>query len=210
MKGFLITIEGGEGSGKTTVARYLAKRLEELGLSVVRTKEPGSSFVGEWIRDLLMKEWERKPKTEVLLFLADRAEHMERVIRPALLNGKLVVCDRFIDSTLAYQGFGLGLDITEIEQLNRWVTGSIRPDVTLLLDLPPEVGLERSCNQTVFEKRGLAFHQRIRAGYLSLAEREPDRFRVIDAMKPLEEVLAACEKAVTECLFFRGRLPVRQ
>lgn len=200
MRGFLITVEGVEGSGKTTVAQGLAQWLHQKGLTVVVTNEPGDTPVGNHIRQLLATVTDRTAWTEVFLFLADRAEHVARVINPALEQGKIVFCDRFTDSTITYQGFGLGLPLEQLMQLNSIATRGLVPDLTLLLDIEPQAGLKRSKQQTVFEQRSLHFHQRVRWGYLWLAKQEPDRIKVIDASQPLEAVLAQAQQFVEEAL----------
>ncbi|MDW8122114.1 MAG: dTMP kinase [Armatimonadota bacterium] len=204
MRGFFVSVEGGEGSGKTTVCQHLGEWLKERGYPVIVSSEPGSTAIGESIRQLLLMERERDPKTEALLFLAARAEHIDRIIRPHLLDGGIVVCDRFTDSTLAYQGFGLGLDIEELERFNDWVTAGLKPDLTILLDIDPELGLKRSQRETVFEQRDLSFHQRVRAGYLWLAKREPERFRIVNASADLEQVLQETKTILEEALNLRG------
>jgi len=143
---------------------------------------------------------ERTAWTETFLFLADRAEHVAKVIKPALERGEIVLCDRFTDSTIAYQGFGLGLPLEWLTQLNSIATNGLVPDLTLLLDIDPEMGLKRSQRETVFERRSLDFHQRVRWGYLWLAKQEPHRVKVIDASQPLESVLTQALRLVEEAL----------
>ncbi|MCS7223185.1 MAG: dTMP kinase [Armatimonadetes bacterium] len=204
MRGFFVSVEGGEGSGKTTVCQHLGEWLKERGYPVIVSSEPGSTAIGESIRQLLLMERVRDPKTEALLFLAARAEHVDQVLRPHLLDGGIVICDRFTDSTLAYQGFGLGLAIGELERFNDWVTAGLKPDLTILLDIDPELGLKRSQRETVFERRDLSFHQRVRAGYLWLAKREPHRFRIVTASGALEQVLQETRRVVEDALILRG------
>jgi dTMP kinase len=184
MHGLFITFEGIDGSGKTTVANLVADCLRKQGLTVLLTSEPRTTF----IRQFLMTVNERTAWTETFLFLADRAEHVAKVIRPALQRGEIVLCDRFIDSTIAYQGFGLGLPVEQLMQLNDTVTGGLVPNLTILLDTDPEIGLRRSQRKTIFERRSLEFHERVRYGYLWLASREPHRIKVVDASQPLESV----------------------
>jgi len=200
MRGLFVTVEGVEGSGKTTVAEAIADNLSRKGLTVMVTAEPGATSVGNHIRQLLATVDERTAWTEAFLFLADRAEHVTKVIKPALEQGKIVLCDRFTDSTIAYQGFGLGLPLEWLTQLNAIATNGLVPDLTLLLDIDPEVGLKRSQRETVFERRSLDFHQRVRWGYLWLAKQEPHRIKVIDASQPLESVLAQAMQLVEEAL----------
>jgi dTMP kinase len=200
MRGLFVTFEGVEGSGKTTVAKAIAENLRQKGLTVVVTAEPGATSVGRQIRQLLATVDERTAWTETFLFLADRAEHVAKVIKPALERGEIVLCDRFTDSTIAYQGFGLGLPLEWLTQLNSIATNGLVPDLTLLLDIDPEMGLKRSQRETVFERRSLDFHQRVRWGYLWLAKQEPHRVKVIDASQPLESVLTQALRLVEEAL----------
>jgi dTMP kinase len=169
-------------------------------LTVVVTAEPGTTLVGSQIRQLLATVSERTAWTEAFLFLADRAEHVAKVIKPALERGEIVLCDRFTDSTIAYQGFGLGLPLEWLTQLNSIATNGLVPDLTLLLDIDPEMGLKRSQRETVFERRSLDFHQRVRWGYLWIAKQEPHRVKVIDASQPLESVLTQAMRLVEEAL----------
>jgi len=200
--GLLVTLEGGEGSGKTTQASALAKHLEERGHPVCFTREPGGTELGLAVVRLLRESeggLTLTPLAELLLFEADRAQHVSEVIRPALAAGKTVICDRFTDSSLAYQGYGRGLGLDLIRRLNDEATGGLIPDLTLLLDVPPEVGLSREGAQLdVTGRESLEFHERVREGFLALARGEPERFVVIDATLPEGEVseraLAAVEK----------------
>ncbi len=193
-QGRFITFEGGEGGGKSTQLRLLAERLRTLGLEVVATREPGGSPGAEAIRDLLVRgdadRW--SAVTETLLMYAARRDHLERVIRPALARGAWVLCDRFADSTRVYQGAGGGTDEALIAALEHHVLADIRPDLTLILDLPAEEGLARAARragaETRFESKGQAFHARLRQAFLEIANREPARCRIIDASQPLETV----------------------
>jgi dTMP kinase len=187
-RGWFITIEGPEGSGKTTHAARLEAHLREAGLAVVRTREPGGTFLGERIRDLLLDvdsgDRPVDPLADALLFNAARRQLVEEVIRPALAAGTTVICARFADSTLAYQGHGAGLSLDELRALERVATGGLRPDLTVLLDLTPEAGLRRKSpdDRTRFELAfDLEFHRRVRDGFLAIAAAEPDRFVVVDA-----------------------------
>ena len=191
--GLFVTFEGIEGCGKTTqillAADYLAKR----GISCLRTEEPGGTTLGRKLREMLLNRgpFILYPETELLLFTAARAQHVREVILPALEEGKVVLCDRFADATLVYQGYARGLDIEAIRFLNAFVTNSLKPDLTILFDLPVEVGLNRARERIAclnqesredrFEEEDLTFHKKIREGYLLLAHQEKDRFRVIDA-----------------------------
>jgi dTMP kinase len=185
MHGLFVTFEGIDGSGKTTVANLVADYLRQQGLPVLLTSEPNTTY----IKQFLMTVNERTAWTETFLFLADRAEHVAKVIRPALQRGEIVLCDRFIDSTIAYQGFGLGLPVDLLMQFNYTATGGLAPNLTILLDIDPEIGLRRSQRKTIFERRSLEFHERVRYGYLWLESREPHRIKVVDASQPLESVI---------------------
>jgi dTMP kinase len=197
-KGLLITLEGGEGAGKSTLLDYLFYQLAQTNHPVIKTREPGGSELGEAIRRLLLQPGLSPigPKAELLLFLAARAQHIEEVIRPALNTGHIVLCDRFNDSTIAYQGAARGLDFAEIQQFCDLVCREIQPKLTLLLDLPPEEGFKRIRNlfkqETVvgdrFEAEQLDFHARVRQAFLDLAEQYPERIHLIDASQPKEAV----------------------
>ena len=196
-QGRFITLEGGEGAGKSTQARRLAERLNARGHRTIVTREPGGSAGAESIRALLVTgqsdRW--SPVTETLLMYAARRDHIERTIAPALAAGDWVVSDRFADSTRAYQGAGGGAPASLIQTLERHVLGETRPDLTLILDLPVEVGLERAVSrgggETRFEAKGVAFHQRLREGFLAIARVEADRCAVIDASQSADDVEAA-------------------
>lgn len=186
-RGKFITLEGGEGTGKSTQVRRLVKRLRDLGHEVAQTREPGGSPGAEDIRNLVLNgEAERwSPRTETLMMFAARSDHLERTIRPALEAGAWVVCDRFADSSRAYQGAGGGVSLDFIEQLDAAIVGADQPDLTLVFDLPVELGLERAFGRGLFEVRfeskGLAFHQRLRDGFLQIARAHPERCVVINA-----------------------------
>jgi dTMP kinase len=202
-RGWFITIEGPEGAGKTTQAARLETHLHDAGLAVIRTREPGGTFLGERIRHLLLDtdEGDRPvdPLADALLFNAARRQLVEEVIRPALAAATSVVCARFADSTLAYQGYGAGLPLDDLRALERVATGGLRPDLTILLDLPPEVGLGRKApdDQTRFELAfDLDFHRRVRDGFLDLAAREPERFAVVDAAAGEDDVWDAIRSRV--------------
>lgn len=192
MNGKFLTFEGGEGAGKSTQVKALVTRLRDLGFEVVQTREPGGSSGAEALRDLLVNgdagRW--SPMSETLMMYAARANHLEQVIRPALTRGAWVVCDRFSDSTRAYQGAGGGVTQAFIEQIDSVVVGETQPDLTLIMDLPVEVGLKRADlrggDENRFESKGLDFHQRLRTGFLDRAMAHPDRYRVIDADQPIE------------------------
>ncbi|MEK7681943.1 MAG: dTMP kinase [Chloroflexota bacterium] len=179
--GLFITFEGGEGSGKTTQARLLARRLRRRGVDVLLTHEPGGTPLGERARRILKGAIPASPLAELLLFAAARAQLVAGVLRPALEAGTWVVCDRYTDSTAAYQGYGRGLDMEAIRAVNALATGGLRPSLTFLLDVPVEAGLRRKgASDDRFEGEGLAFHRRVRSGYLELARREPGRVVVVD------------------------------
>ncbi len=202
-QGRLVTIEGPEGAGKTTQAARLAAWLASEGREVVRCREPGGTPLGERLRDLLLAAPDAptiRPIADALLFNAARAQLVDDVIRPALARGSVVVCARYADSTLAYQGFGLGLPVDELRRIAAFATGDLSPDLTILLDLPVEVGLARKHpdDATRFETAyDLGFHRRVRAGFLELASQEPHRFRVVDAGRAEDEVLADVIAAVS-------------
>jgi dTMP kinase len=195
-----ISFEGIEGSGKTTHAEHMVRFLKDRGHDCVITREPGGTRIGEKIRAILLDPLSKDmdPLTELLLYTADRAQHINEYILPLLSEGKMVLCDRYYDATMAYQGFARGLNIGLIEKLHKLLFENLRPDVTLLLDLPPEIGLERAWKQinngnritkeTRFEEERLSFHKRVREGYLELARLEPERFRIIDASKDEHDV----------------------
>lgn len=186
-----ITLEGPEGAGKSTLARALSDRLSGAGKKVTLTREPGAGELGASIRQLLLHGGDMPAMTELFLFLADRANHVETLIRPALAEGGVVVCDRFTDSTLVYQGYGRGLDLAMLRQLNRLATGGLEPDLTLLLDLPVETGLNRIKEKDRMDQMVESFHQRVRQGFLTEAGMQPSRWRVIDASGTEGQVLEA-------------------
>ncbi len=193
-----ITFEGGEGGGKSTQLRTLAEALRAAGETVVTTREPGGAPGAEEIRRLLVEgEPGRWPaEAEALLHFAARAEHLEKVIRPALNQGQWVLCDRFADSTLAYQGYGQGLDLPWLWTLRARIVGATEPGLTLLLDLPVETGLGRAREQQRYERMGTAFHKRLRDGFLAIAQEEPERCAVIDATRSIDAVAADVRAAV--------------
>jgi dTMP kinase len=208
-RGLFITLEGGDGAGKSLQLDALAGRLEERGYAVVRTREPGGTPLGERLRDVLLDLGEGgcalDPLSETLLFVAARAELVASVIAPALERGEVVVCDRFIDSTRAYQGFGRGVDPTAIGQLNAVATRGLLPDLTVLLDLPPEQGLARATEiGDRFGREDDAFHERVREGYRALALEEADRWLVVDSTPPPEVVLELIWRRVEVLLTTAG------
>lgn len=193
MTGLFITLEGPEGAGKSTNREYLAERLRERGIEVQLTREPGGTPLAERIRELLLAPSDEKMAvdTELLLVFAARAQHLAEVIRPALARGAVVLCDRFTDATYAYQGGGRGLLVERIAQLESFVQGGLRPDLTLVFDLPVEIGLSRAAARgrlDRFEQEGRAFFEAVRSTYLARAQAEPARYRIVDAAQPLAEV----------------------
>ena len=202
-RGRFITLEGGEGAGKTTLSRALAAALAEGGLPVLRTREPGGAPGAEAVRALILGQGPWDPVAEAMLHFAARREHVARSLEPALAAGIWVVCDRFADSTLAYQGAGQGLSRDVWERLCDLALGPLRPDLTLVLDLPPERGMSRALSRgdaNRYEMQGEAFHNRVRAGFLDIAAREPARCAVLDASRPAEEVLSLSLAALRERL----------
>lgn len=195
-----VTFEGPEGAGKSTALRAVAERLREAGHRVVETREPGSGDVGKAVRTLLLHGGDLEPRAELLLFLADRAQHVTELIRPALERGEIVLCDRHADSTLVYQGVARGLDNAFVRAGNAFATGGLVPDLTLLFDVPAEVGLSRLTNPDRIDSFPLRFHQSVRQGFLDLAEEQPDRFRKVDATQPPQEVLETAVRLVTDRL----------
>lgn len=200
-----ITLEGPEGSGKSSQLPDLAEFLSGQGWDVLTTREPGGTPIGDQIRQILMRldNQELHPRTEILLFLASRAQLVEQVIKPALREGKLVLCDRFGDSTLAYQGYGHGLNLDTLHTMLDFATDKLKPDLTLLLDVDVETGLQRKRKEDEWNRLdayALAFHQRVREGYHELCRQEPERWRVIDAMQPKEAVQLALRQAVMQFL----------
>ena len=193
-RGRFITLEGGEGAGKTTLSRALSARLAEEGLPVLRTREPGGAPGAEAVRGLILGQGPWDPVAEAMLHFAARREHVARTIAPALEAGIWVICDRFADSTLAYQGAGQGLSREVWERLCDLALGPLRPDLTLMLDLPPERGMGRALQRgdaNRYELQGADFHARVRAAFLAIAAAEPDRCAVLDASRPPAEVLDA-------------------
>ncbi|MBF8756033.1 dTMP kinase [Pseudomonas guariconensis] len=198
MSGLFITLEGPEGAGKSTNREYLAERLREQGLDVVMTREPGGTPLAERIRELLLAPSDETMAvdTELLLMFAARAQHLAQVILPALDRGAVVLCDRFTDATYAYQGGGRGLSQARIATLETFVQGSLRPDLTLVFDLPVEVGLARAAARgrlDRFEQEGQAFFEAVRQAYLQRAQGDQQRYSVLDAAQPLEAVQRAID-----------------
>ncbi len=196
----LITLEGIEGSGKTTQMQQLSTYVENRGHSCVLTREPGGTALGEKIRTILLDpaSSELVPTAELLLYMADRAQHINTLIKPCLAEGKIVLCDRYFDATVVYQGFARGLDTGFICDLHRLILDDLKPDMTFLLDLSPRIGLARAWKQldngtrsgteSRFEEETISFHEKVRAGYLELARRQPERIRVVDGSQDKKQV----------------------
>lgn len=191
-RGIFITFEGIEGAGKTTQVRLLAEKFKKEGLKVIQTFEPGDTQVGGKIREILLNpSLSINPHCELLLYFADRIQHIEEKIKPALEAGIIVLCDRFTDSTIAYQGYGRQISIELIKKLNTLILKDFTPDLTIILDLPAHIGLNRNKKinkRDRFEIEDIDFHNRVREGYLDICKNEPERFIVIDATKAAEEV----------------------
>lgn len=199
--GLFLTLEGGEGAGKSTAARYLAEWFRSRGREVVLTREPGGSPLAEAIRGLVLSSWEEgvPAETEVLLMFAARAAHLAATIRPALARGAVVISDRFVDASWAYQGAGRGVPAARLAELEAFVLGPLRPDLTLLFDLPPEQGLARAHSRgdaNRFEAEAMAFQQRVRQAYLDRARAAPERYALIDASLELPAVQAQLAAAL--------------
>lgn len=202
LAGIFMTLEGGEGSGKTTQALRLCQLLTAQGYDVLHTREPGGTLVAERLRSILLDRSDEAiaPETEALLILAARRQHVDHVIRPALTCGRVVVCDRFSDSTMAYQGYARGLDLKQLRAMNEWATGGLTPHLTLLFDVPIGVGLRRRRGQADGQNRldleTRRFHSNVRAGFHALAKREPRRIKIIDAQPSLDSVATTVETLV--------------
>ena len=197
--GLFVTFEGVEGAGKTTQIALLRDSLQQAGHDVCVTREPGGDSVAETVRRLLLEK-EMTPRAELLLFLAARAQNVERVIRPHLATGGTVLCDRYIDSSIAYQGCARGLGRSAVFQLNAFAINGLLPDLTVLLDLPPEIGLARQTDRNRMEAEALEFHQRVREGFLLEAENNPARFCVLNAARDVAAIHAGIRERVEALL----------
>lgn len=201
-RGYFITFEGADGCGKTTQLELLANYLKEKNKEVIITREPGARGLGERIRDILLNyDGEVSDRCESFLFLADRAQHIDIIVNPAVEDGKIVLCDRHIDSSVAYQGYGRGLDIEQIDRLNMIATNGKRPDLTLVFDIDAETSMKRvGSEKDRMESAGIDFFNRVRKGYLELANQEPERIRVLDATKSIEEIHNEVVKIFSELI----------
>lgn len=200
-KGLFITFEGADGCGKTTQLKLLADYLKQ-SRDVVITREPGAKGLGEKLREILLNyDGEIAPGCESFLFLADRAQHIEQIIKPAVLEGKIVLCDRHTDSTVAYQGYGRGLNLNEINYLNKLATGGLKPDLTVVFDVDIETSMARvGSEKDRMETSGTEFFNRVRNGYLEIAKQEPERVKVLNAAKSIDAVFSDLLKLVTPLL----------
>lgn len=201
-KGLFITFEGADGCGKTTQSKLVQEYLELSGYEVVWTREPGAKGLGQKIRELLLHyDGDVAPMCEAFLFLADRAQHIEHLIKPAVESGKIVICDRHTDSTIAYQGYGRGEDIKQLKYLNELATGSIKPDLTFVFDVTTDVAQQRVGDEKDrMESAGIEFHKKVRQGYLEIAKLEPERVKVIDANNGIEKVFEDTKKILNNFL----------
>lgn len=212
--GLFVSMEGIEGCGKSTQAKMLAAHLAARGLDNILTREPGGTAIGDLVRQILLDptHGDMSPRGELLLYAAARAQHVDAIIRPAIAEEKIVICDRFTDSTLAYQGYGLGLDLDEIRTVNAISTGRLFPHLTFLFDLEPESGLRRKFGKAYstqegadrIEQRTLEYHRRVRNGYLAIGEQHPERMKVIDAEQPIEAIHQSVLATVFNCLTPHG------
>lgn len=195
MRGLFITLEGIDGSGKSTQRELLSHELRRRGLDTVATREPGGTVIGEGIRHLMVSDATSHiaPTTELLLYVAARAQHVAELIRPSLEAGRIVISDRYTDSTVAFQGYGRGLGLTMIEELNNFATGSLKPDLTIVFDLDPDMARTRQGSRPIggllgaFDEQHSEFHERMREGYFQMAQQEPSRIRIVDASGGVEE-----------------------
>ncbi|HET6697917.1 MAG TPA: dTMP kinase [Nocardioidaceae bacterium] len=207
--GVFVAFEGGEGAGKSTQADRLAGWVREAGYDVLLTHEPGDTEVGRTLRAIVLDPatGDISPRTEALLYAADKAEHVDRVVAPALRRGSVVITDRYVDSTLAYQGAGRALPDREVERVARWATSDLRPHLTVLLDLPPQAGLTRFAERDRIEGESVDFHERVRAAFIQLATAHPEHYLVLDARLPVDDIAAAVRTRVLPLLEQARRRP---
>lgn len=200
--GVFVCFEGGEGAGKSTQATALQKWLDSEGYDVLLTFEPGDTEVGRKVRQIVLDPatGDLSDRTEALLYAADKAEHVDTVVLPALDRRRVVITDRYVDSALAYQGSGRVQDLVEVERMNRWATRDLRPHLTVVLDLEPEHGLGRFAERDRMEGESLEFHQRVRAAFVARAEADPDHYLVVDARRPVDEIAAAIRERLEPLL----------
>ncbi len=208
MEGLFITLEGPDGSGKSTITKLIGDYLEEKGIEYIVTREPGGTDIGEDIRDIILdnKNTKMGPETEALLYAASRGQHIHEKILPALEEGKLIICDRFLLSSLAYQGIARGLGVEEVKSINDFALRGIKPDKILFFHIDPEVSLKRKTAKLGgdrLEKEGEEFHNRVYNGYMDLVDLYPENIKVIDATKTVEEVFDQCIKEIEELLISR-------
>lgn len=201
-RGYFITFEGADGCGKTTQLSLVSQYLTNQNIGNITTREPGATELGAKLREILLNyEGEVASECETFLFLADRAQHIETKVKPALLMGKIVLCDRHTDSTVAYQGYGRGLDIERIKYLNNIATGGFKPDLTIVFDVDSETAAQRvGKNKDRLESLGMEFHKKVRYGYLEIAKQEPERVKVVNANLGIEEVFEQTKKIIEELL----------
>ncbi len=195
-RGIFVTIEGIEGAGKSTLAKALGEQLRSFGYEAVVTREPGGTPFGDVVRKLLLESEDMSDRAELLLFEAARAQHVDDVIKPGLRDGGIVICDRYTDSSIAYQSCARGIDFDIVDRLNQFATDNVEPDVTILLDLPAEIGLKRQEKPDRISAQDISFHESVRRGYLKLASANPDRFGIIDATESFEDVLYKASEIV--------------
>lgn len=206
MRGIFITFEGGEGAGKTSLLEAVYDKIEKKGLPVIKTREPGGTEIGQEIRNLVLhQKGQLDPLAELCLFLASRAQHVSNVILPALKAGKIVLCDRFNDSTAAYQGYARGLSMVLVGRFCKFITQDLTPDLTICLDLDPEIGFQRVQKERKkiydrIEEENIHFHQKVRKAFHMIAEEEPERFRMIDGALPQKEVLSLAMSLIDELI----------
>ncbi len=204
LRQMFITFEGPEGAGKSTTLAAIAQRLREMNFEVVTTREPGAGDFGKKIREILLHGDDLDAKAELLLFLADRSNHVAKLIRPALESGAIVLCDRYADSTQVYQAYARGLDEDFVRQGNRFATGGLLPDLTLLFDIEPAAGLARIQSKDRMDSLPIEFHQKVRAGFLLEATSQPERWRILDASASSDEVLESAWALIQATLAAKG------